>query len=374
THSGMTLHPLILRLAEIYGLTLCEFRPLNQSTNPKKLDQNATSFSESNTNQIIYYFGDIDHKSPPDQWMNLVPGHVTALCISKSGNTKLAIENRLCGLPLLKTSLLVGHKLTDKKTLDELCNQGAIPWFLMPHQAQSVRKWNHKTTVSLSQFSKENDLGAYLLHWTREVSGRAPDQTEQRFLDGLILGTEFLNSSRVANLKRILATQTIFASGLAIRGKWPVVCFSDRTVDELESLRVFRSHRKRWDFETIGIAIKKEKLFELGVMPVVYGGEAIWNSLRPNQQPYFQKSEFESTHWQQEHEWRLAKNLDLRLVGCDEAFVFVDSLQHAQELGPLSRWPIVVLGSEPHDSKTKKDSRKTKPGESTPRITSRCKD
>ena len=65
-----------------------------------------------------------------------------------------------------------------------------------------------------------------------------------------------------------------------------------------------------------------------------------------DEKPYFQlrKSTSAKIDWQAEKEWRVIGDLDLNLVGPDDAVVFVARESEIETLAELSIWPVVALG------------------------------
>ena len=128
------------------------------------------------------------------------------------------------------------------------------------------------------------------------------------------------------------------------------------TLKEMVTKRVFRAHLSRWDFEPYGIAFQRNAfLRKFGARPVVYGGEAEWQSMDEDEKPYFQtrKSSSEKIDWQTEKEWRVIGDLDLNLVGPEDAVVFVARESEVDALAELSIWPVVTLGQgDPHESQS----------------------
>ena len=139
-------------------------------------------------------------------------------------------------------------------------------------------------------------------------------------------------------------TQRILASNVLTRSPTPVVCFADVRLTEIEERRTFRSHLARWDFEPYGIAIRKEFLERQGARAVIYGDESDWEALADVDRPFFQRATGEGKQdWRSEYEFRVCGDLPLRRIGPDDAVVCVPSLDEAQQIAPLSRWPVVVL-------------------------------
>ena len=140
-------------------------------------------------------------------------------------------------------------------------------------------------------------------------------------------------------------TQRMIASNALTRSPTPVVCFADVRLTEIKQRRTFRSHLARWDFEPYGIAIRKDSLERWGARAVIYGDQNRWNALSDADRPFFQavSSQDGKEDWRSEHEIRLCGDLPLKRLGPDEAVVFVPSLEAAEQIAPLSRWPVVVL-------------------------------
>ncbi len=141
----------------------------------------------------------------------------------------------------------------------------------------------------------------------------------------------------------------LLATGRAIRGGTPVVCFTAVEIAAISKLRTFRAHRTRWDFEPYGISIAKDWLIERGARPVVYGDETLWKQLAEPQRPYFQRrwsGRDNAIDWSVEREWRHLGTLNLAELPSDAAFVFVPTRDEAERLSVLSPWPVVVVSEE----------------------------
>lgn len=187
-----------------------------------------------------------------------------------------------------------------------------------------------------------------LLHCTRRHEGPWHGQSDDEFLDELICESPERDRSPLATLMRLVREERLRASGAAIRGAAPVVCFTDANLAELPLLRRFRNHRRRWDFEPFGLAIRRAWLAGRGARPVVYGDDELWNKLPVDERPWFQRrwtrrdAAGESIDWSVEREWRCVGDIDLRELPTDSAAVFVPDERSAARLAPLSRWPVIV--------------------------------
>jgi hypothetical protein len=231
----------------------------------------------------------------------------------------------------------------------------------------------------------------FLTHTTRACVGPWPDQSRDDFIDSLLDGRPDADHSPLAALVRIVTQRRLIASSLAIRGRYRIVSFTAVPLAELPRLRVFRSHRSRWDFEPYGICIRREWLERRGAQPVRYGGEPDWQRMAEPDRPFFQlvrrvdRGEFGRRHtpeqladqtagrpftptispgearesglatgdaagnaervaidWTVEHEWRHLGDLDLSALGRDEALLFVPDEEKARLLLEFSPWPVTV--------------------------------
>jgi hypothetical protein len=139
------------------------------------------------------------------------------------------------------------------------------------------------------------------------------------------------------------------ASSAAIRGQARVVSFTAAGLWSLAELRVFRPHRRRWDFEPYGICLRRDWLTARGARPVIYGDDETWQSLAPCERPYFQRRATRTAgrrgtiHWPVEKEWRHVGDLDLSSLAPGQLACFVPTRQAALRLATVTRWPVFVL-------------------------------
>ncbi len=184
----------------------------------------------------------------------------------------------------------------------------------------------------------------WLLHWTRATAGPWPGESSEDFLDALILRTETVDHSAITTLLRILSEGFLRASAAGIRGSFPVVAFTAVPLQEFRQRRVFRKHRHRFDFEPWGIAIRKDRLLELGVKPVIYGDDEVWNSMNSDERRFFQKATAGgATNNSDEFEWRAAGDVNLSQLSRPDVCVFVDSIDAAQLVSFHCPWHVIVV-------------------------------
>jgi hypothetical protein len=187
-----------------------------------------------------------------------------------------------------------------------------------------------------------------LTHCTRRRPGPWPGEDEDQFLDDLILDRAGADHSALAALWRIVHSGRLIASGEFVRGETPVVSFTAVPLSQLQTLRTYRSHLGRWDFEPYGICIRRDWLQRCGARPVQYGDESLWETLPDADRPFFQKSDSHTASgkridWTVEREWRHVGDMELEAIPAEAALLFVPSESEARQLAAVSPWPIVVL-------------------------------
>ena len=188
----------------------------------------------------------------------------------------------------------------------------------------------------------------WLCHWTRPALGPWPGETRLQYLDQLILGQPNSDRSAIATLLRILREARIRGSTDAIRGGFTVTAFTQVPLTEFRERRVFRLHRRRYDFEPWGIAIRRSALMALGARPVIYGTDELWPQLAPADQPFFQKISLDgSFNSVAEREWRLPGDLSLAHIAPQDLVAFVDTHTDAELIRQHGPWNVLVLPKSP---------------------------
>lgn len=191
----------------------------------------------------------------------------------------------------------------------------------------------------------------FLAHWTRRCDGPWPGQADTKWFEQLLLADPSRQRSAEHVLERIILQQRILASPAAIRGATPVVCLTAVPVDRWPEMRVYRQHRRRWDFLPFAIAMRLDWLLQKGARQVIYGDEHDWQSLLPAWRPFFQKARsLQGTteiDWSLEKEWRVVGNIDLSELESEDGFILVPDALTARRLAPLCRWPVYFESSHP---------------------------
>ena len=232
-----------------------------------------------------------------------------------------------------------------------------IPWLLKSsdegvsaeeHLSGSVRNDKPADRSPTAQDSGEASTplshpDEWLLHWTRSTVGPWPDQDEQEFNDELILGCRSSDRSALATLLRIVTEGRLWASSDAIRGGFRMVSFTEVPLQEFRSRRAYRRHRRRYDFEPWGIAIRRDILVSAGARPVEYGNEESWHTTTEPARPFFQNAGAGDGWTKDEREWRIAGHVQLHKLPASAVVVFVESEGSRAIIQKETEWQVIVV-------------------------------
>ena len=290
-----------------------------------------------------------EKKAKADFLLGQIADTVYALSIKNNGNIQKSLQHRTSVGETHRTFVLRDDTMTKAKVREKMISHGAVDWLLLSNATQkqtekfkSGEDRRNGNRISLSELEESE----YLIHWTRARCGPWPDQSEPDHLDDLIFGQSGGRHGDVFSLCRILASQRIMSSSDLTRTTIPTVCFSDVSLSELRNRTVFRKHLHRWDFLPFGIAIKRKTLKErFNCRPVIYGDQETWESLPKVDQPFFQvnKSSDQKIDWQQEREWRVIGDIDLRQIDLGDAIVFAGNENDLGKLSQLSLFDLIVI-------------------------------
>lgn len=238
-----------------------------------------------------------------------------------------------------------------------LSQAGAILWMFGEEQLDDTRKgvdspWgcHHRSQPAtlvpiLDARPRTLQSNDYLIHCTRSRQGPWPDQSTSGFLDEALRLEVHEPSTPAHTLARILTQQRISATNHLKRGSVATSCWSACPLGELLSRRSFQSHLARWDWEPFGIAIRTERLMELGARPVTYLRTNAIRKLPTEDQSFAQPapSQLGNRDWRDEREWRIAGDLRLHSIDFSDAFVFTPDKSTAMQMAPISRWPVCFI-------------------------------
>lgn len=224
-----------------------------------------------------------------------------------------------------------------------------IPWLLQSNESVSQTNERVSQTAHVDrqgQLAASDPLshpGDWLLHWTRSTVGPWPDQDEQQFNDELILGCRSADRSAFATLLRIVTEGCLWASSETIRGRFQVVSFTEVPLREFRDRRAYRRHRRRYDFEPWGIAVRRDVLESAGARPVEYGDDETWHQTSETDKAFFQNAGAEDGWIRDEREWRILNNLKLNDLPVSAVVVFVDTEAAREITQNQTGWRVIVV-------------------------------
>lgn len=234
------------------------------------------------------------------------------------------------------------------QSLVDCCHTSSIVTAIAPATwSPMFRRWPSATPES---------NWPYLTHCTRGEYGRWPDQSEEGFMDDLVVASQskaMAERDSFATLMRIVDQKRILATNKLKRSPMPTVSFSSVPLAELLRRRQYRSHLRRWDWEPYGICVQRAYLEGVGAREVRYLTDSAFASLDVGDQIYFQvetgrrrdESGIPLHRWTEEQEWRLASDLRLAEIPSDQAFLFAATDSEAKTLQRRSSFPVLSIES-----------------------------
>ena len=299
--------------------------------------------------------------SVQDRSVVFLSDHLFALHVRKGGAIETLLHQRMEQPEIPSGSTYVAMQApnfgspTNSVTQKHLLEVGAIGWFVSTHTETSddiedVLQYRKRVSnasqllVHLETLQKRSNRN-YLIHATRARRGPWPDQSLSQFHDEIMHQPWTHKPSVMQTLIRILEQQRLIGTLDLRRSKKETVCFSERPIDQLPSMRRFQSHLRRWDWEPYGIMIEQEWLIEQGAKRVEYISpeEAKHRDLDSLMHCQVVTSHGGKHDWTAEQEWRIAGDLRLHRVPFEKCFVFVPNDLEARKIQRVSRWPILSL-------------------------------
>lgn len=250
--------------------------------------------------------------------------------------------------------LVAANEVAFVKQLETIRPSGVVRWIVSSGRNSAVEPDAPATMQGGSGpawAQTDNPLsspGRWLCHWTRSRFGPWPDQERCEWLDELILDCDSADRSAFSALCRIVSQQRILASSDGIRGGHPVVAFTEVPLSEFRRSRVFRRHRRRFDFELYGVAVTREALKGRGARAVIYGAESDWEALPEPDRFRFQPTSKSGSgvvgpDWTAEQEWRAPGDVPLDALPPESICCFVATERARQALAAQCPWQIVVV-------------------------------
>ncbi len=291
-----------------------------------------------------------------DQAVIALADRVEVLSLRRGGTIERVLTQRLQQFP--DSMIQVAINSADQQAVHSLIAKGAVGWYLseriaddcsLEERSSDERSSDERSPASVEKNRKLKTSDAWmqtsdrwLVHCTRAPCGPWPGETEQQFRDDVLLGTAGNGRTAFDALSRIARSKKLVASCRTTDRRWPVVCFSSRSLQGLMESRCFRSHLKRWDYEPYGIAIRIEVAQQLGARSVVYGTPDQRERIELVDRYLFQAAG-KTFDWTTEREWRMLGDVDLSAINQQDAYLFTASDQEAECLRPLCPWQVTAV-------------------------------
>ena len=311
-----------------------------------------------------------------DRAIAFLSDHLFALSVRKGGAVETLLHQRLetpeipPGSTYITIQAANGSKPVASQVQRCLIDAGAVGWIIPSTSTETdaneaiaaipgiqpddiiedISQYRNRTTgtsqllIRLPTLRKRSDR-KYLIHFTRARRGPWPDQSLSQFHDEIMHQPWTDKPSAMGTLIRILEQQRLIGTTDLRRSQQETVCFSQRPIDELPSMRRFQSHLGRWDWEPYGLMIDLDWMVEQGAEQVQYLSPEEAKHRDADSLVYCQvvSSHGGKHDWTQEKEWRVAGDLRLNRVPFEKCFVFVPNDSEAKKIQRLSRWPILSL-------------------------------
>lgn len=174
-----------------------------------------------------------------------------------------------------------------------------------------------------------------LVHYTRHNSGPWPGQSYADYVMSLINAEPDSSHTAFDAVARIWLEKRIRASGTLIRGKIPVVSFTEVVPGRLKDIQRWRTGFCRWSLERYGIAINRLCLIQKGARRVVYGSTGMYNNLPDNEKFLYQIDRTRKYDWSIEKEWRVIGDMDLNNISRSDIALLVPTEIEAQKLAEM---------------------------------------
>lgn len=349
TAEGTTCNPFLQAGGDRFGL-----RIVNISVGSADIEQ--WLGVQRNLQNEVSVFPNIE-KLQPDEVLTAIAKRIFVLAISHASGTADRIRNvlernRLANEPST-VFLAADPGLVRDSIVNELVDCGAIRWQLFrpaSDRTQDLKIADASRIWTVEDFERRiaGSGREFLFHCTRGSVGPWPGEKANDYYAGLLLG-QVEDRSPLGTLMRIVIEKRIRAGRALNRSGCDVVSFTEHPLHKIRTMRVFRSHLARWDFEPFGVGIcRQAATAEMGFRPVIYGTDQDFARLSEEVQPFFQLSKTVTKRgrvvcWSDEREWRKTGDVNLRQLSPEDIVLFVESLPDALRLRELVNWPIVVL-------------------------------
>lgn len=208
--------------------------------------------------------------------------------------------------------------------------------------ASDSRKLKLTHDEKIPTYKSSLKVDEYLFHYTRVCPGPWPNQPLSDYIHSLVEGESDAGHTAFDTLCRILKKQVIYANNRFVRGKTPVVSFSECVPAELDKIRKWNPALIRWTFEPYAIGIRKNTLKNIGAKPVIYAVEDEFSKLPQADKFRFQLHRPPKTNWVLEKEWRIVGDVILNNIAKEDMVIVVSTLQEATIINKEFSLPVIL--------------------------------
>lgn len=195
--------------------------------------------------------------------------------------------------------------------------------------------------AKLPSLRQEEDMEwDYLTHWTRTSITPWPGESKADYYRALAEAGYGYPHDGFHTLGKILRDMRITGSDKLIRGGFEMVSLTECPPWGMSDLIKWRPSLLRWTFEPYGIAMKREKLEEMGARKVIYGFDYQYRFLQGEDRAFFQATDPEGKNWREEKEWRFPEDIDLKKFAPEDVKIIVQTFEEEEELNEWSPFPV----------------------------------
>jgi hypothetical protein len=182
----------------------------------------------------------------------------------------------------------------------------------------------------------------YLTHWTRSSHSPYPTETHAACYHDILMSDSYPRSA-FNTLARIVTDRTILSSPRFIRGGYSTVSFT--ALNPIEAIGLMRWRRRYvyYSFEPYGVAIDTDFARAVGLRPVIYGDDDLFEQLRDDEKPFYQKSGSAVADWLPEAEWRHVGDLSLTQFPNDKVHLITYTESEAASLRQMTEYEVIPL-------------------------------
>lgn len=355
TSEKTTCHQFVKRGAQLMGIPLFDLKLEKGQSLDQWSDEMLTQCPNESTIAVSPEISNSQLAKPPVDYFSMMFSTCAFVIAAKKNGNTLSIARKALQSSDRDKIIFVANanELVEAPILGELSRLGAVNWCLLGQNAgvkKSVEPGEaaiESETSRVIPLNEWNESAEFVFHCTRQRRGAWPDQSEQELVDQL-LASEAESRTSCDVLMRITSMQKLIASNDLNRAKTKVVCFTARSLEDIKSMRVFRSHLSKWDFEPFGVGIRKSVVLELGGREVQYGTDESYARLAADDRPFFQLAVGKSKSsvpidWTKESEWRVIGDINLGQLSMDDVILFVSDVQSARRLQSVWDGTIVLM-------------------------------